>query len=48
VSGNFWLYWVITLPLTLATVLVWASWNYFPHYYPRMSLKPLKGTDSVA
>ncbi|KAG2012665.1 hypothetical protein GB937_007014 [Aspergillus fischeri] len=47
-SGNFWLYWVITLPLTLATVLVWASWHYFPHYYPRMSLKPLKGADSVA
>lgn len=47
-SGNFWLYWVITVPLTLATVLVWASWHYFPHYYPRISLKPLKGADSVA
>ncbi|GAQ09477.1 hypothetical protein ALT_6798 [Aspergillus lentulus] len=47
-SGNFWLYWVITLPLTLATVLVWASWHYFPHYYPRMSRKPLKGADSAA
>ncbi|GIK00126.1 hypothetical protein Aspvir_004144 [Aspergillus viridinutans] len=47
-SGNFWLYWVITLPLTLATMLVWASWHYFPHYYPRISLRPLKDASSVA
>ncbi|GIC89489.1 uncharacterized protein Aud_005908 [Aspergillus udagawae] len=47
-SGNFWLYWVITLLLTLATVLVWASWHYFPHYYPRIRLRPLKDGGSVA
>ncbi|RHZ47723.1 uncharacterized protein CDV56_104086 [Aspergillus thermomutatus] len=47
-SGNFWLYWAITLPLTFATVAVWASWHYFPHYYPCMCHKPLKGSESVA
>jgi hypothetical protein len=47
-SGNFWLYWAITLPLTLATVLVWASWHYFPRYIPRMRLKQPKNGNSVA
>ncbi|KAF7177988.1 hypothetical protein CNMCM7691_006628 [Aspergillus felis] len=47
-SGNFWLYWVITLPLTLATVLVWASWHYFPHYLPRRWLRPQRDAGSVA
>ncbi|RHZ50186.1 hypothetical protein CDV55_102486 [Aspergillus turcosus] len=51
-SDNFWLYWAITLPLTLATVLVWASWHYFPRYIaryiPRMRIKPLKNGNSVA
>ncbi|KAE8329649.1 hypothetical protein BDV39DRAFT_171693 [Aspergillus sergii] len=27
-AKNFWLYWAVTLPLTLATVVVWALWHY--------------------
>jgi hypothetical protein len=47
-SDNFWLYWAITLPVTLGTVLVWASWHILPRYSWRMRLKPLKAGDSVA
>ncbi|GAB1198565.1 hypothetical protein APSETT444_007891 [Aspergillus pseudonomiae] len=27
-SHKFWLYWVVTIPLTLATFAVWALWHY--------------------
>ncbi|KAL3478134.1 hypothetical protein BJX99DRAFT_224681 [Aspergillus californicus] len=27
-SGKFWIYWVVTIPLTLLTVAVWAVWHY--------------------
>ncbi|PWY76134.1 hypothetical protein BO94DRAFT_538509 [Aspergillus sclerotioniger CBS 115572] len=30
-TESFWIYWVITIPLTLLTMLIWACW----HYYPR-------------
>ncbi|RAK78911.1 uncharacterized protein BO72DRAFT_526457 [Aspergillus fijiensis CBS 313.89] len=28
-AGSFWLYWAVTIPLTLATMAVWAWWHYF-------------------
>jgi len=28
VSGKFWLYWAVTAPLTLCTILIWALANY--------------------
>lgn len=28
VSGNFWIYWVTTIPLTIATLSVWRLWIY--------------------
>jgi hypothetical protein len=28
VSEKFWLYWAVTAPLTLCTVLIWALANY--------------------
>ncbi|EAW12870.1 uncharacterized protein ACLA_013010 [Aspergillus clavatus NRRL 1] len=39
VSANFWLYWAIAVPLTCATMAIWALWHYFPHYYPRIALR---------
>ncbi|RAK87269.1 hypothetical protein BO79DRAFT_229635 [Aspergillus costaricaensis CBS 115574] len=30
-TSSFWIYWAITIPLTLITMFVWACW----HYYPR-------------
>lgn len=27
-SREFWLYWAVTIPLTLATFAVWALWHY--------------------
>ncbi|KAI9925110.1 hypothetical protein AWENTII_006762 [Aspergillus wentii] len=27
-SDNFWLYWAITIPLTILTVIIWAIWHY--------------------
>lgn len=28
VADTFWLYWAITVPLTIATLLLWALWHY--------------------
>ncbi|KAM5439422.1 hypothetical protein MferCBS31731_004518 [Microsporum ferrugineum] len=28
VSEDFWLYWSITMPLTVATLLIWAAWHH--------------------
>lgn len=28
VSNKFWIYWVITIPLTAVTVLIWAIWHW--------------------
>ncbi|KAE8349437.1 hypothetical protein BDV28DRAFT_60942 [Aspergillus coremiiformis] len=41
-AKNFWLYWVVTLPLTLATVVVWALW----HYRLAFTKRYAKGGDS--
>lgn len=27
-SKNFWLYWIITIPLTIATLGIWLMWHY--------------------
>ncbi|KAI0414723.1 hypothetical protein F5X98DRAFT_348416 [Xylaria grammica] len=29
VSGRFWIYWVITIPLTLVTVGIWLAWEFW-------------------
>ncbi len=26
-SGNFWIYWAITLPITAIVLLVWMAWS---------------------
>ncbi|PYH88013.1 hypothetical protein BO71DRAFT_423980 [Aspergillus ellipticus CBS 707.79] len=36
-TSSFWIYWAITIPLTLATMLAWACW----HYYPWRRQQPL-------
>lgn len=28
VSNHFWIYWIITIPLTAVTVLIWAIWHW--------------------
>jgi hypothetical protein len=28
VNGRFWIYWVVTIPLTLTTLFIWLSWTY--------------------
>ena len=32
VSPSIWIYWAITVPLTLITFLVWVSWSRREHY----------------
>lgn len=27
-KGRFWVYWVVTIPLTLTTIVIWLSWTY--------------------
>ncbi|KAL2859555.1 hypothetical protein BJX68DRAFT_226448 [Aspergillus pseudodeflectus] len=37
-SDKFWIYWLVTIPLTLLTVLVWAVWHWrevYPRWYKR-------------
>ncbi|KAK2756213.1 hypothetical protein FQN54_005621 [Arachnomyces sp. PD_36] len=29
VSDRFWLYWAITCPLTILTIMIWAAWHYW-------------------
>lgn len=29
VSDRFWIYWVVTLPLTAAVLLLWSTWYLF-------------------
>jgi hypothetical protein len=31
VSSDFWLYWAVTVSLTLATILVWVLWHFRAH-----------------
>ncbi|OOF93920.1 hypothetical protein ASPCADRAFT_398284 [Aspergillus carbonarius ITEM 5010] len=38
-TDSFWIYWAITIPLTLLTMLIWACW----HYYPRKKPAPSPG-----
>ncbi|KAL1968398.1 hypothetical protein VTN77DRAFT_1927 [Rasamsonia byssochlamydoides] len=39
VSENFWLYWAITGPLTIATMLLWAMWHYHEKFHFRWILR---------
>lgn len=51
VSSNFWLYWAVTVPLTLATVLAWALWHFYQtktrRGQARMMKKPGRDNGSV-
>lgn len=29
-TSSFWIYWAITVPLTLITMFIWACWHYYP------------------
>ncbi|GKZ59482.1 hypothetical protein AnigIFM49718_005364 [Aspergillus niger] len=29
-TSSFWIYWAITIPLTLITMFIWACWHYYP------------------
>ncbi|KAL2862408.1 uncharacterized protein BJX67DRAFT_297240 [Aspergillus lucknowensis] len=40
-SGKFWIYWVVTIPLTLLTVLIWAVWHW-REVYPRWFEKAVR------
>ncbi|KAL5342086.1 hypothetical protein BJX70DRAFT_336404 [Aspergillus crustosus] len=31
-ADEFWIYWAVTIPLTLATMAVWAIWHFRDHY----------------
>ncbi|RAL03231.1 uncharacterized protein BO80DRAFT_470985 [Aspergillus ibericus CBS 121593] len=46
-TDSFWIYWAITIPLTLLTMLIWACWHYYPKKKPtpgkkRMDTFPVK------
>jgi Mg2+ and Co2+ transporter CorA len=28
VNDRFWIYWAVTVPLTLSTLIIWLSWTY--------------------
>ncbi|RAH87338.1 hypothetical protein BO86DRAFT_394139 [Aspergillus japonicus CBS 114.51] len=40
-AGSFWLYWAVTIPLTLATMAVWAWWHYFRPAKRRTRKRPV-------
>ncbi|PLB34928.1 uncharacterized protein BDW47DRAFT_111295 [Aspergillus candidus] len=51
VSSNFWLYWAVTVPLTLVTVMAWALWHFYQtktrRGQARMMKKPMQDNDSA-
>ena len=43
VSRNFWIYWVISVPLTIVVLLTWRTWwhrekNHYQQKYPHVKL----------
>ncbi|KAE8152324.1 hypothetical protein BDV25DRAFT_72023 [Aspergillus avenaceus] len=43
-ADSFWLYWAVTLPLTLATVVVWALWHFRAAWMGRVEKAKSKPT----
>jgi hypothetical protein len=47
ISSNFWMYWVVTIPLTLLVLTIWKLWMGINRYREeKRDCKPLK-TDRV-
>ncbi|RAL10263.1 uncharacterized protein BO97DRAFT_407127 [Aspergillus homomorphus CBS 101889] len=46
-AGSFWLYWAVTIPLTLATMAVWAWWHYLSPA-KRNAKNPVRGRVETA
>lgn len=43
VSGHFWVYWVVSVPLTVVVFLIWRTWwhrekNHYRQKYPSVKL----------
>ncbi|KAI9367654.1 hypothetical protein BJX61DRAFT_537875 [Aspergillus egyptiacus] len=45
-ADDFWMYWAVTIPLTLATIVIWALWHW-RETYPRWWQKVFGNTSQV-
>jgi hypothetical protein len=46
VSGLFWIYWIVTIPLTATTILIWYLWISRKRYLMNRANQPRKDSDS--